>query len=241
MAKRRYRRSAATSARSYARSRAKGSRPGSSILIVTEGVNTEPTYFEFIRRLFSSSTVELVAHGAGRGDPKSLTDAALEVRKQRQRRARKRELSINELEDFDEIWIVFDTDVLDGAKRSNGIAYAKSMGVRIAYSEPCFEYWLLLHEPNAYTTAQMANCRDVEPHLNRAFGWSAYSKDRQVCRKLIESIVSKGAIRTAVAGAERCRDHHQNAGSSFPANPSTDVDQLIRAIDEAVPKANKLL
>jgi len=241
MAKRRYRRTAATSARSYARFGARGSRPGSSILVVTEGVNTEPAYFEFVRRMFSSSTVELVPHGAGRGDPKSLTDAALEVRKKRQRQARKKELSINELEDFDEIWIVFDTDVLDASKRSDGIAYARSKGVRIAYSEPCFEYWLLLHEASAYTTAQMAKCADVEPHLKRAFGWSEYGKNSRECRKLIEPLVSKEAIRTAVVGAERCRDHHQGAGTPFPPNPSTDVDQLIRAIDEAVPKANKLL
>ncbi len=65
MAKRNYRRSASTAANSYTRSGAKGERPGSSNHIVTEGVNTEPVYFEFIRRIFSSSTVELVSYGAG--------------------------------------------------------------------------------------------------------------------------------------------------------------------------------
>ena len=241
MVKRRYLRSAATSARPYARSGAKGSRPGSSFLVVTEGVNTEPAYFEFVRRMFSSATVELVPRGAGRGDPKSLADFALEVRNERRRQARKKELSINKLEDFDEIWIVFDTDALGASERNDGIAYAKSQGVRIAYSEPCFEYWLLLHEASGYTTAQMARCADVEPHLKRAFGWTEYSKNIRECRKLIEPLVSKGAIWTAVAGAQRCRNHHEGAGTAFPANPSTDVDQLIRAIDEAVPKANKLL
>jgi hypothetical protein len=241
MAKRKYRRSAATSARPYARSGAKGRRPGSSILVVTEGVNTEPAYFEFVRRMFSSATVKLVSRGAGRGDPKSLTDFALKVQNERRRQARKEELNIHELEDFDEIWIVFDTDALDASKRSDGIAYARSMGVRIAYSEPCFEYWLLLHGASAYTTAPMAKCADVEPHLEKAFGWDGYSKSSRDCEKLIGPLVSKEAIRTAVAGAERCRNHHQGAGTAFPANPSTDVDQLIRAIDEAVPKANKLL
>lgn len=241
MAKRKYRRSASTAANSYTRSGAKGERPGSSILIVTEGVNTEPIYFEFIRRMFSSSTVELVSYGAGRGDPKSLADAALEVRKTRRRKARNKELSISQLEDFDEIWIVFDTDVLDAAKRSNGIAYARSQGIRIAYSEPCFEYWLLLHGKTSYTTAPMAKCADVEPYLQKAFGWSGYSKNMRECRRLIEPLVTKEEIRNAVDGAERCREHHDGAGTPFPANPSTDVDHLIRVINEAVPKANKVL
>lgn len=240
MAKHKYRRAAASSARSYKRSGVSGSRPGSSILIVTEGVNTEPIYFECIRRMFSSATVELVAHGAGRGDPRSLADAALAVRKKRKRQAREKTLSINQLEDFDEIWIVFDTDVLDATKLANGLAYAKSNGIRIAYSEPCFEYWLLLHGENAYTTALMAKCGDVEPYLKKAFGWTAYDKKNKASKDLIAPLVSKKGVRRAVEGAVRCRKHHVGAATPFPANPSTDVDQLIAVINDAVPKANKL-
>jgi hypothetical protein len=54
-----------------------------------------------------------VTHGAGRGDPKKLTETALELQQERRRKARKNELSMSQLEDFEQIWIVFDTDVLN--------------------------------------------------------------------------------------------------------------------------------
>lgn len=238
MSKHKYRRSAGTSASSYTRSGRKGNRPGSSILVATEGGNTEPIYFESIRRMFSSPTVELVTHGAGRGDPRSLADAAIEVRNERRRQARKKELSINQLEDFDEIWIVFDTDVLNAEKRSDGIAYARSKGIQIAYSEPCFEYWLLLH--GRYTTAQMLQCEEVQAFLKQTFGWSGYNKNHRECVKLIEPLVTKSTVQKAMKHAGRCRRHHEEAGTPFPANPSTDVDRLIEAINDASPRANKL-
>lgn len=215
--------------------------PGSSILVVTEGVNTEPTYFEAIKNAFASPSVELVPHGAGRGDPKTLTDAALAYQKKRRKEARDKKLSISQLEDFDQIWIVFDTDVLTPKKRTDGIAYAKSKGVKVAYSEPCFEYWLLLHRAESYTTAQMPKCADVAPYLEKAYGWKGYDKNKAHCKKLIPPLVSKDSIKVAVKSSQRVRDYHTDAGTLFPANPSTDVDLIIEAINKAVPKASKFL
>jgi len=86
---------------------------------VTEGDNTEPVYFEAIRAVFASSAIELVPHGAGRGDPRKLTELAIRCRKVRMSEARDKELSISQLEDFDQIRrIVFDTDVLKPDKRN---------------------------------------------------------------------------------------------------------------------------
>jgi len=237
-----YQRRAGTDIESFRRRRTTRSEPGSSILVVTEGVNTEPAYFQWIRDGFAAPTVELVSFGAGRGDPRALADEALRLKSERKRRMRDRKLGINRLEDFDATWIVFDTDVLPPQKLHDGIAYAKSKGLLIAYSEPCFEFWLLLHR--RFTTASMAKCANVIPFLAEFLGWENYSREgkkKAEVLALMEPLVTKEQVRTAVANAEQVREHHDKGGTSFPANPSTDVDLLIRAIHDAVSPANKFL
>lgn len=241
MAKNKYKRTANKSPRSFRRSIVNNTQPGSSILIVTEGDNTEPIYFDAIKKLFASRSIELVIHGAGRGDPKKLTEAALEIQQERRRKARKNELSMSQLEDFEQIWIVFDTDVLKPKKRVEGIEYAKSNGIKVAFSEPCFEYWLLLHSSDAYTTAPMKKCDDVKPFLKQAYGWTGYDKNKAECKRLILPLVSKDNVRTAVKASRRVRKHHEEANTPLPANPSTDVDLLIETINDAVAIPNKFL
>ena len=241
MARHKYKRKAPNAARSFRRAIGRATKPGSSILVVTEGVNTEPTYFEKIRKVFASNAIELVPHGAGRGDPQKLTDAALDIRKERRRKAKKKELSISQLEDFDEIWIVFDSDVLTPGKLRNGIQYAERKRIKVAHSQPCFEYWLLLHSENSYTTTPMDKCEDVKPKLQQAFGWPSYDKSLATTKALVLPLVTKENVATAIKASERVRTHHRGAGSPFPANPSTDVDRLIVSIDNAVSVANKLL
>ena len=242
MTKRDYRRRADTSAKSFRRTLYAKEPAGSAILVVTEGANTEPSYFDRIRNHLAAPTVELVPHGAGRGDPRALADEALRLRKERKSQMRDKKLGINRLEDFDAIWIVFDTDVVTPQKRTEGIAYAESKGIQIAYSEPCFEFWLLIHQ--AFTTAPMAKCKDVIPYLAEHLGWKGYArigKRQQQIEEWVRLLVDKASIRQAVAHAEKIRRHHKEANTAFPANPSTDVDHLIRAINAAVSPANRFL
>ena len=239
MAKNRYRKTVGSSASSFRRNR--GQAPGSSILVVTEGINTEPIHFEELKNQLAAPTVELVPYGEGTGDPRVLVDAALRLQADRKKKARNKELGISQLEGFDQMWIVFDTDVLSSDRLFNGIEYAKSKGVLIGPSAPCFEFWLLLHEVTAYTTAPMQKCSDVIPHLKPAFNWPSYSKNKAEAQAMLPPLVTKSRIKTAVSLAERVRKHHQDCGSAFPSNPSTEVDSLIRSINEAVSPANKFL
>ena len=59
------------------------------------------------------------------------------------------EIVKNEDFTFDEVWCVFDMDVQnsdkDFANFDNSIDRAKSLGYNVAYSNDCFELWLLLH------------------------------------------------------------------------------------------------
>jgi hypothetical protein len=210
------------------------------MLVVSEGKNSEPIYLSALRRMFSANAIELVACGEGKGDPRALTDKALALKKKRRAKARKRELSISQLEDFDEIWIVFDTDAIPSDLRDDGIEYARSHDVRVASSEPCFEYWLLLHAVGGYTTSYFPNCDSVIPQLKTIFGWSSYGKNRSECEALLPPLAKREPVTTAIKAAERVRRYHADSGTSFPANPSTDLDQLVLAINGAVPRVSRL-
>ena len=47
--------------------------------------------------------------------------------------------------DGDQIWCVFDCDDNSDAALRSAAEYAEKHGYKVAYSNPCFEYWYLLH------------------------------------------------------------------------------------------------
>lgn len=96
-----------------------------TILIVCEGVNTEPSYFNQFR--LSSATVKPVGEGY---NTVSLVNRAI--------------LLANK-ETFQQVWCVFDKDDFNNNDFNNAIAIAQTNGFGIAYSNQAFEYWIILH------------------------------------------------------------------------------------------------
>lgn len=101
-----------------------------NILIVGEGVHTEPSYFE----QFKEPGVKIVAIGLGEGTRKLVNDVeshkAVEERKLNGKT-------------FDEVWVVFDKDSFKDFNQA--ISEAKSKGYHVAYSNQAIEYWFILH------------------------------------------------------------------------------------------------
>jgi hypothetical protein len=96
-----------------------------TILIVCEGINTEPSYFRQFR--LSSATIKTV--GGGRNTI-SLVTKAIQLSKQN---------------NYDQVWCVFDKDDFSVKDFNNAIVIAKANNLLIAYSNQAFEYWILLH------------------------------------------------------------------------------------------------
>ncbi|MEI6674956.1 MAG: RloB family protein [Verrucomicrobiota bacterium] len=233
MAGKKWKKHIAADPRSFRRPRG-SKRPGTSILIVTEGQVTEPVYFHALKQKLHLSTVEIEVVGAGKGDPRRLAESAIEGRKKRKKAARDGSLSFSKATDFDKLWIVFDTDVpVEHSRFHDGVAFAKSNGVETAHSTPCFEYWLLLHLD--YTTAPMAKFVDVKPRLEKALERD-YAKDCKESAKLIPPLLNN--LDDAVSRAQQVREHHDTAGTPAPANPSTEMDRLIECIRTAASPAN---
>ncbi|MCX8495822.1 MAG: RloB family protein [Akkermansiaceae bacterium] len=210
-------------------------RPGNSILIVTEGEVTEPVYFEALKHKLALQTVEIEVVPAGKGDPRRLAEAALKEQKKRRKDAKDGTLGFSKATDFDELWIVFDTDVpVEHGRFHDGVGFATAKGVKSADSSPCFEYWLLLHLD--YTTAPMTRFSDVKPRLVSALG-REYAKDCKESAKLISPLLE--FLDRAMTHARQVRAHHEDAGTPSPANPSTQIDRLIQSIRDAASPANQ--
>lgn len=207
--------------------RPKGSaRPGNAILIVTEGLVSEPAYFTALKRRLALQTLEIEVQPGGMGDPQKLVEYAVGLREARRREARNGTLSLSKALDFDEVWIVFDTDVpLAHGRLQAGLAKAASKKIQVAHSTPCFEFWLLLHM--TYTTAPMLKCADAVARLESTLT-SRYSKASQDAVSVIPPLLE--GLDTAMANAEKIRIHHSAVATPSPANPSTEVDHLIASI-----------
>lgn len=98
-------------------------------LIVYEGKKTEPNYFKHISRHFNRGTVNIKVYAFG-GSGLSLIEAAV---------AQSKRVS------YDQVWCVFDRDQLPPDIFSRMCKRATENGFRVAYSNPCFELWYLLH------------------------------------------------------------------------------------------------
>ncbi len=94
-----------------------------NILIFCEGKNTEPSYFRHFK--LQSATIKV---DGDKGNTIGLVRKALK-----------------EIDQYDQVWCVFDKDDFSEKNFNDAISLAKSKGVKVAYSNQAFEYWLILH------------------------------------------------------------------------------------------------
>lgn len=138
-----------------ARRRSPARSPLRQILIVCNGVRTEPRYFDGLRchargRAFK---VKVISKGVS---PRQLVEHAAGLQRQ-------------EPDQFDEVWCVFDVDEFDVAE---AVAAAKRSGIEVAASNPCFELWLLLHHSDH--RSHLAGYQEVVARLKKSV--PAYDK-----------------------------------------------------------------
>lgn len=102
--------------------------------LLCEGKNTEPDYFQSLVDYFQAANVEIILVPAA-GAPQTILAKADEIRKRKGKKS--------SFEGGDEIWAVFDRDnheEFDSARLE-----CRQKGINVAYSDPCFELWLILH------------------------------------------------------------------------------------------------
>ena len=116
------------------------------ILIVTEGSQTEPKYFAHYRNRQTNIDIRVIGSrtSGGETDYLSLIRKAVEYQN-------KNQISVS---DGDAVWVVADADVnynnpdpiaAKDSLLSKARKLADAKGIHIAISNPCFEFWYLLH------------------------------------------------------------------------------------------------
>lgn len=113
---------------------------GKVILIACEGSETEPVYFEGIRKSLrvSKERIEVLPHQ--RTDPLGIIETLISERKERKQEKRWSE--------GDRAWAVFDGDEhIDNNSDNwhNALDKARSQKIDLAITNPCFEFWYLIH------------------------------------------------------------------------------------------------
>lgn len=123
-------------------------------------------------------------------------------------------------QDFDATWCIVDVDEyeVNGRKLTAASVIARRAGIELAVSNPCFEYWLLLHFVE--TGAPFPDCNAVAARLRRQLG--SYDKAKLRFRDFADGV--KAAVRHA-----KRRDP---SGQDFTVNPSSGVWVLIERLLE---------
>jgi len=162
-------------------------------VISPEGSKTEPRYFAF----FSSTkcTVKVLPN-RHKPDPLHVLRYAEEYVNQ------------NILRPDDEIWLVIDRDTWPEEKLATVHSACQEKGFGLALSNPCFEYWLLLHFEDGNRAGTTSNCRrKLKRHL------PDYNKNHVENRKLQEGI-NQAIERARRQDVPPCTDWPRKAGTT---------------------------
>ncbi len=175
--------------------------PYDYVLIVVEG-KTEINYFQSLINSLKLSTANIEVLDIKQNTPDSLFTEA----KKLYNKAKK------EGNPYDKVYCIFDKDGhakyqetkhhIDQATPKNIYYYA--------FSEPCFEYWLLLHYVN--TTKPFAKFKDLKRDKNFKCHFPDYKKSDNIFETLKDKISS--------------------ACSHAKNNPHTNIDKLVQYLQQ---------
>lgn len=187
--------------------------PKFSILIYSEGEVTEPDYFNRLADRFGNNLVRVeVVEKSG---------APLAILRSARNAIRRIARSRDSFDKFDQVWAVFDCDDHPGIAQT--LEEARAAGIKVAYSNPCFEVWLMLHHVDH-------DAPDDRWELQRKLNSKDAGYDPNGSKKAsFEAIV--GSLDDATRRAERMRARRVEQGDPL-GRPYTNVDILAMLIVE---------
>jgi hypothetical protein len=176
-------------------------------LIVCEGEKTEPRYFESFR--LNRRVVPVDVRGLG-ADPLRLVRKAEQLRDEG-----------DYTEAYDQVWVVLDCDDFAPGDINRAVQQARQSGMRVAYSNPAFELWYLLHF-NYHDSAVQR--RDYVEKLSGLLG-HPYAKNSATTYLELESRQP-----TALAHARRLLAQYDPPNPAAD-DPSTTVHELVEQLN----------
>jgi hypothetical protein len=203
--------------RSYGRSQGK-TQPGRYILIVCEGAETEPNYFERLRDYFKISLVKVERHG---GVPGALIEKAQQLINQRK---------LEGLDQYEEVWCVFDVENPNyNPTFHEAVGIADAHHYLLAISNPAFEFWYILHFER--TTRPFRDGQEVKGYLEQKH-IHGYSEAMPVFDLLLRYTSE------AIRNSKSILENHPINDQRFP-NPSTSVHLLVEELIQMSPSGRE--
>lgn len=180
-----------------------------AILILTEWTKTEPSYFKKLCKYYelTNYTIKPAKHS----DCNSIINEAIRIKKRKE---------------YQEIWCVFDYD--NNPNFNTAIQQWKHERIYIAYSNLCFEFWILLHF-NDYTCWSWFNSSQelLDILLHSLPEWFKFDETKNVDEELFKKMQLSQS--EAIVRAKRIDSEHWNKSDS-QKNPNTTVYALVEKI-----------
>ena len=190
-----------------------------TILIVCEGQNTEPSYFNKFK--LSSATVKSIGEGH---NTLSLV---------------KRAIILSQRKAYDQVWCVFDKDDFEDDDFNSAINLANHNSFGVAYSNQAFEYWIILHFNDHQGGGITRNLYDklINKYL-KPFDLKYDGKKSKIISDdifdVLESIEKKSGKARRILAIERAKRNCQLLNHRNPAKEesSTAVFKLVEELDK---------
>jgi len=196
--------------------------PRKSILIVCEGEKTEPIYFKSLKDQLRLAMidVEIVGEGAA---PITVVNSAIDLREERKRIAKK---SLTKAE-YEIIYCVFDVEApTPHGSITNAVGMAHAHNLEVILSNPCFEYWYILHFRK--TSAPFNSSQDVKSALREEH--PAYNESDTT----IFDVVYPKTGDAIKHSKEVLNEQHNNSEDLRDCNPSTHVHKIVEYLQNMV-------
>ena len=199
------------------------------ILIVCEGIKTEPNYFEAIKGTFPKKTLDtysIEVEGTGTSTLK-IIEIAIGLRKQ----AKKLNNRI-----YDSVWAVFDRDSFPIVDFNNSIFKAQSSKINCAWSNEAFELWYILHFQYRNTSMNREDYKKcIETEINRSIlkktGKVSSFKYKKNSKKMYKLLKEYGNEEQAIKWAKNLEGLFTDTNYSSH-NPCTRVYELIEKLND---------
>ena len=198
-----------------------------SFLIVSEGEETEPIYFNSFGRIIKDTvggnieTIKipyLTIEGKGRSTIQLLSEVEKIVSKSKII--------------YQNIWILFDKDQFEDFDEA--VKLGKDKGYCVAWSNYCFEYWLTLHFNYCDAALDSNALQESLSKIYKRLGIAGeYSKNDP---NVFENVGGIEGVKRAVKNAKRRMSEFKETTSPSSFNPGTKVyvlaEKLLSYIEE---------
>lgn len=139
--------------------------PNKVILVICEGEKTEIKYFKSLKEFLNLISVTIDIVPSSHPDPKQIIKYAIQ--------------KIRQFHEYDEIYCVFDKDLHTQKYINKVLETANKNNFKAIVSDPCFEFWILLHFTKIMPTLSTSQspCKALQKHKKFKENLPHYSKD----------------------------------------------------------------